>query len=226
MVLLETGFMTFIDIILHIDVYLKTVIETYHLWTYVILFAVIFCETGFVFTPFLPGDSLLFAAGAFAALGSLNIYSVFFIILMAASIGDLVNYTAGKYIGPKIFRKEDSLLFNKKYLVQTEKFYEKHGSKTIIAARFIPIIRTFAPFIAGIGKMKALRFMFYNITGALLWCSFFILGGYFFGNISFVKEHFSWVILGIVVFSFFPVIKGVLKGVLQSRLRNRQNKNQ
>ena len=220
--LLETGFMTFIDIILHLDVYLKAVIETYHLWTYALLFVVIFCETGLIFTPFLPGDSLLFAAGAFAALGSLNIYSVFFIILIAAAMGDLVNYTAGNYIGPKIFKKEDSLLFNKKYLVQTETFYEKHGSKTIIAARFIPIIRTFAPFIAGIGKMKVLRFLFYNVIGALLWCSFFILGGYFFGNISFVKEHFSWVILGIVVLSSLPVIKGVL----QSWLRNRQNKNQ
>jgi len=222
MVLLETILITFIDIILHLDVHLKAVIETYHLWTYAILFFVIFCETGFIFTPFLPGDSLLFAAGAFAAIGSLNLSLVFLIILMAAVLGDLVNYSAGKYIGPRILKKENSLLFNKKYLVHTEQFYQKHGPKTIIAARFMPIVRTFAPFVAGIGKMNFLRFAMYNITGALLWCTIFILGGYFFGNVAFVKEHFSWVIIGIVIVSFIPLVKGILQGWWRNRQKKKQ----
>src|SRR3989344_5679449 len=145
--LIETFFITFIDIILHLDVHLKTVIETYHLWTYAILFIVIFCETGLIFTPFLPGDSLLFTAGAFAALGSLNIWLIFLVILIAAVLGDFINFNVGKYLGPKIFKKEKSILFNKDYLIHTEKFYEKYGPKTIIAARFIPIVRTFAPFV-------------------------------------------------------------------------------
>ncbi|HLC77568.1 MAG TPA: DedA family protein [Candidatus Nanoarchaeia archaeon] len=209
MVFLETFWITFSDIILHLDVHLQAIIDTYHLWTYAILFVVIFCETGLIFTPFLPGDSLLFTAGAFAAIGSLNLSLVFLVIFVAAVIGDLVNYNVGKHLGPKIFKREKSLLFNKEYLVHTEKFYEKYGEKTIIAARFIPIIRTFAPFVAGIGKMKPLTFAFYNIIGALLWCALFILGGYFFGNIPFVKEHFNIVILAIVVISFMPVVKGL-----------------
>jgi membrane-associated protein len=215
--LVETFLTTFLDIILHLDVHLKGVIDTYHLWTYAILFVVIFCETGLIFTPFLPGDSLLFTAGAFAALGSLNISWVFFIILAAAVAGDLVNYCAGKYIGPKIFKKEKSILFNKDYLMHTEKFYEKNGKKTIIAARFIPIIRTFAPFVAGIGKMEAMVFVLYNIAGALLWCSLFILGGYFFGNLPIIKENFNWVILSIVVISFIPVVKEIVHAWLKKK---------
>jgi len=215
--LIETFFITFIDIILHLDVHLKTVIETYHLWTYAILFIVIFCETGLIFTPFLPGDSLLFTAGAFAALGSLNIWLIFLVILIAAVLGDFINFNVGKYLGPKIFKKEKSILFNKDYLIHTEKFYEKYGPKTIIAARFIPIVRTFAPFVAGIGKMNPLTFTLYNIAGALLWCIIFILGGYFFGNIPFVKENFNWVIIGIVVISFLPVIKGLVHGWLKKK---------
>ena len=209
MAFIETFILTFLDIILHLDVHLQAIIDTYHLWTYAILFIVIFCETGLIFTHFLPGDSLLFTAGAFAAIGSLNITLVFLVIFIAAVLGDFVNFNVGKYLGPKIFKKEKSLLFNRDYLLHTEKFYEKHGKKTIIAARFIPIIRTFAPFVAGIGRMNPLTFAFYNIVGAVLWCVLFILGGYFFGNITFVKEHFNIVILVIVVISFMPVVKGL-----------------
>ncbi|MEK6939223.1 MAG: DedA family protein [Nanoarchaeota archaeon] len=220
---LETFFLTFVDIILHLDIHLKTIIETYDLWTYAILFLVIFCETGLIFTPFLPGDSLLFTAGAFAAIGSLNIALVFLIIFIAAVLGDYINFNVGKYIGPKIFKKEKSIFFNKEYLVHTEKFYEKHGKKTIIAARFIPIVRTFAPFVAGIGTMNLLTFAFYNIIGALAWCALFILGGYFFGNIPLVKEHFNWVIIGIIIFSFIPVVKEVLHGFWNSRKREQEH---
>ena len=207
---LDTFLLTFVDIILHLDVHLKTIIETYDLWTYAFLFLVIFCETGLIITPFLPGDSLLFAAGAFAALGSLNIALVFLIILMAAVLGDYINFNVGKYLGPRIFKKEKSIFFNKEYLAHTEKFYEKHGKKTIIAARFIPIIRTFAPFVAGMGKMNEVIFALYNIAGALLWCIILILGGYFFGNIPLIKENFNWVIIGIIIISFLPVVKEIL----------------
>ena len=207
---LETFLLAFTDIILHLDIHLKAIIETYDLWTYAILFLVIFCETGLIFTPFLPGDSLLFAAGAFAAIGSLNLALVFLLIFIAAVLGDFANFNIGRYLGPIIFKKEKSILFNKGYLVHTEQFYEKHGKKTIIAARFIPIIRTFAPFVAGIGRMNPLAFAFYNVVGAVLWCMFFILGGYFFGNIAFVKEHFNWVIIGIVIISFVPVVKEIV----------------
>lgn len=207
--LVGTFIVTFLDIILHLDVHLKTIIETYHLWTYALLFLIVFCETGLIFTPFLPGDSLLFATGAFAAMGSLNIALVFLVIFIAAVLGDAVNFSVGRHLGPKIFKKEKSLLFNKDYLFHTEKFYEKHGKKTIIAARFIPIIRTFAPFVAGIGKMNPVTFAFYNIIGAILWCTLFILGGFFFGNITFVKEHFNVVILAIVIISFLPAVKEI-----------------
>lgn len=219
---LETFIITFVDIILHLDVHLQAIINTYHLWTYAILFIVVFCETGLIFTPFLPGDSLLFTAGAFAAIDSLSLSLIFIIIFLAAVLGDLVNYTVGKHIGPKIFKKEKSLLFNKDYLMHTEQFYEKHGPKTIIAARFIPVIRTFAPFVAGIGKMNILAFAFYNIIGAVLWCALFILGGYFFGNISFVKEHFNWVIIAIIVISFLPVIKGILAHLWKKKNNSNQ----
>src|SRR3989338_6686451 len=208
--IVQTFLTTFIDIILHLDIHLQWVIETYDVWTYAILFVVIFCETGLIVTPFLPGDSLLFAAGAFAALGSLNLSLLFLIIFIAAVLGDFVNYSIGNYVGPKIFKKEKSLLFNKDYLMKTEEFYEKHGPKTIIAARFMPIIRTFAPFVAGIGKMSWLKFVAYNIIGAILWCVVFLLGGYFFGNIEIVKENFTLVIMVIIVLSFVPVVKELL----------------
>jgi membrane-associated protein len=215
--IVQTFLTTFIDIILHLDIHLQWVIETYDVWTYAILFLVIFCETGLIVTPFLPGDSLLFAAGAFAALGSLNLSLLFLIIFVAAVLGDFVNYSLGNYVGPKIFKKEKSLLFNKNYLMKTEAFYEKHGPKTIIAARFMPIIRTFAPFVAGIGKMGWLKFVAYNIIGAVLWCVVFLLGGYFFGNIQIVKENFTLVIMVIIVLSFVPVVKELIMHYWKNR---------
>jgi membrane-associated protein len=215
--IVQTFLTTFIDIILHLDIHLQWVIETYDVWTYAILFLVIFCETGLIVTPFLPGDSLLFAAGAFAALGSLNLSLLFLIIFVAAVLGDFVNYSLGNYVGPKIFKKEKSLLFNKNYLMKTEAFYEKHGPKTIIAARFMPIIRTFAPFVAGIGKMGWLKFVAYNIIGAVLWCVVFLLGGYFFGNIQIVKENFTLVIMVIIVLSFVPVVKELVMHYWKNR---------
>ncbi len=214
---MQTFLTTFIDIILHLDTHLQLVIQTYDTWTYAIIFIVIFCETGLIITPFLPGDSLLFAAGAFAALGSLNLAALFAIIFVAAVLGDFVNYSIGNYIGPKIFKKEKSLLFNKEYLMRTETFYEKHGAKTIIAARFMPIIRTFAPFVAGIAKMNWLKFVAYNIIGAMLWCVVFLFAGYFFGNIQIVKENFTLVIMVIIVLSFIPVVKEVIMGLLKKK---------
>ena len=214
---IHTLITTFIDIILHLDVHLQAVIETYDVWTYALLFVVVFCETGLIFMPFLPGDSLLFAAGAFAALGSLNLSLLFLIIFVAAVLGDFVNYSIGSYIGPKIFKKEKSLFFNKDYLLKTETFYEKHGPKTIIAARFMPIIRTFAPFVAGIGKMNWMKFVFYNIIGALLWCFLFLMAGYWFGNIQLVKDNFTIVIMGIIVISFIPVVKELVSSWLEKR---------
>jgi len=200
----------FIDIILHLDVHLQWVIQTYDAWTYAILFVIIFSETGLIVAPFLPGDSLLFAAGTFAALGALNLPVLFLVIFSAAVIGDFLNYSIGYYVGPKIFKKEKSLLFNKAYLLRAEAFYEKHGSKTIILARFLPIIRTFAPFVAGIGKMNRFKFISYNIIGALLWCIIFILSGYYFGSLPWVKENFTIVIMAIIAVSFIPIVKEVL----------------
>ncbi|MFA6888560.1 MAG: DedA family protein [Candidatus Woesearchaeota archaeon] len=208
---LTTFITTFIDVILHLDVHLQWVIQTYDIWTYAILVVVIFCETGLVVTPFLPGDSLLFAAGTFAAMGSLNLVLLIMLIFIAAVFGDFVNYHIGKYVGKKVFTKEDSWLFNKKYLLKTEKFYEKHGPKTIIFARFIPIIRTFAPFVAGIGNMKYMKFLTYNVIGAAAWVILFTLAGYFFGNLEIVKENFTLVIMAIIVISFIPAIKELIQ---------------
>ena len=195
-----------IDILLHFDKYLDVIIRTYGTWTYVILFLIIFCETGLVVTPFLPGDSLLFAAGAFAALGSLDPGLLVILLSIAAILGDNVNYWIGHFIGPKAFTKEKSRFLNKEYLERTHQFYEKYGGKTIIIARFIPILRTFAPFVAGIGSMTYKRFTLYNITGGIVWIVTFVLAGYFFGNIPFIKKNFEVVILAIILISFLPGI--------------------
>ncbi len=199
-----------LDLFLHLDVHLHELIIQYGTLTYLILFLVIFAETGLVFTPFFPGDSLLFAAGTFAARGSFDVNLLFVIIAAAAIIGDTANYWIGSYIGPKAFQK-DTRFIKKEYLQKTHAFYEKYGGITIIIARFIPIIRTFAPFVAGIGTMKYSRFISYNIIGGLLWTILFIYGGYLFGNIPFVRNNFSLVILAIIFISILPGIIKLLK---------------
>ena len=192
-----------VDFILHLDVHLNSIIQNFGIWTYLILFLIIFLETGIVVTPFLPGDSLLFAAGTFAALGSLNPIALFLILTAAAILGDTVNYWFGHYIGPRAFSGNIRFL-KKEYLDRTHGFYEKHGGKTIILARFIPIIRTFAPFVAGIGAMTYSRFFFFNVIGAVAWVGLFVFGGYYFGNLQFVRDNFTIVILAIIVISVLP----------------------
>jgi membrane-associated protein len=194
----------FIDFFIHLDKYLPIIIQSFGIWAYVIVFIVIFCETGFVVTPILPGDSLLFALGSFAALGALNIELLLILLCIAAIAGDTVNYTIGHFTGPKVFQYEDNRFFKKEYLEKTHQFYEKHGGKTIIIARFMPIIRTFAPFVAGIGAMTYPKFILYNIIGGIAWICTFLLGGYFFGNIPSVKNNFTVVIIAIVVLSVMP----------------------
>ena len=199
-----------IDFILHMDVHLNEIISNYGTWTYGILAAIIFMETGFVVTPFLPGDSLLFAAGTFAALGSLNPFYLFGLLTTAAIVGDTVNYHIGQYIGERAFSGEIKFL-KQEYLEKTQVFYEKHGGKAIILARFVPIIRTFAPFVAGVGTMKYRRFIAYNVIGGIVWVAIFIFMGYYFGNIPFVKKNFELVIFAIIAISFIPPIYEFLK---------------
>ena len=199
-----------IDFVLHLDVHLNEIITNYGVWTYGILFLVIFLETGFVVTPFLPGDSLLFAAGTFAALGALNPLYLFFLLAVAAIIGDTINYAIGAYIGPRAFSGEIKFL-KQEHLERTQEFYEKHGGKTIILARFVPIIRTFAPFVAGVGTMKYRKFVSYNVIGGIIWVAIFISLGYFFGNIPFVKKNFELVIFAIIAISFIPPIMEYFK---------------
>jgi membrane-associated protein len=192
-----------IDLFLHLDKHLQEIILQYGTLTYAILFGVIFAETGFVFTPFLPGDSLLFAAGTFAALGSFNVHLLFLLLSLAAVLGNIANYWVGSYLGHKIVAKNTRFL-NKEYLEKTHKFFEKHGGKTIVITRFMPIIRTFAPFVAGMGAMTYSRFFIFNLLGGILWCAFFIYGGYYFGNLSFVKNNFSLVVVAIIFISVLP----------------------
>ena len=195
-----------IDILLHLDVHLDLVIRNYGFWTYGILFLIIFLETGLVVTPFLPGDSLLFAAGTFAALGSLDVVWIIILLSVSAIAGDTANYWIGHAAGPKVFTKEESRLFNKKHLLRTHQFYEKYGGKTIIIARFVPIVRTFAPFVAGIGSMTYGRFIAYNVVGGVGWVVILVFGGYFFGNIPFIKNNFSLAIAAIIFISILPAI--------------------
>lgn len=196
------------DIFLHLDVHLNGWAGTLGPWLYVVLFAVVFCETGLVVTPFLPGDSLLFAAGALASrAGSpINLWILIPVIFAAAVIGDSVNYEIGKWLGPKVFTRKDSWLLNQNHLHKAHTFYEKYGGKTIILARFIPIIRTFAPFVAGIGKMTYLHFISYNIIGAAMWVLLFVFGGYWFADLPLVQNHFHYVIVAIIVISVLPAV--------------------
>lgn len=193
-----------VEFILHFDKYLNATIEQYGTWTYAILFLIVFCETGLVVTPILPGDSLLFAAGAMAASGSLDPHVLAILLTVAAVLGDAVNYSIGYFLGPKVFSQASGWLLNRKYLERTREFYDRHGGKTIVIARFMPIIRTFAPFVAGIGKMEYWKFALYNVSGGIFWVALFIYGGYLFGNVPLVKENFSLVILGIIFVSILP----------------------
>lgn len=196
------------DVFLHLDMHLNAWAVTMGPWLYVVLFAVVFCETGLVVTPFLPGDSLLFAAGALAAIeGSpINLWLLAPVLFVAAVLGDSVNYEIGKWLGPKVFTRKNSYLLNQDHLHKAHAFYEKYGGKTIILARFIPIIRTFAPFVAGIGKMTYLHFVSYNIIGAFLWVALFVFGGYWFADLPLVQNHFHYIIVGIIVISVLPAV--------------------
>lgn len=201
-----------IDILFHLDAHLNEWIAHWGLWSYLPLFLILFCETGLVVTPFLPGDSLLFAVGAVAATDQLSLPLLGAVLILAAVLGDAVNYAIGYRIGPKVFRSEGGRWLNKKHLLETRDFYEQHGGKTIFLARFVPILRTFAPFVAGVGRMSYRRFAFFNVSGALSWVLVFLLGGYFFGAIPLVKENFELVILMIVFVSLLPLAVRYLAG--------------
>ncbi len=207
----------FIDFFIHLDKHLPGLISNFGIWIYVIVFLVIFCETGLVVTPVLPGDSLLFALGALAALGALHIEALLILLCVAAIAGDSVNYAIGHYLGPKVFHYDESRFFKKKYLIKTHEFYEKHGGKTIIIARFMPFIRTFAPFVAGIGAMSYPKFILYNITGGIAWVGIFLLGGYYFGNIPTVKSNFTLVIVAIIIISVLPGFIAYFRSVAINR---------
>ena len=203
----------FFDIILHLDVHLTLLVQQYGLWIYAILFAIVFAETGFVVTPFLPGDSMLFVAGALAALGQggMDIFTLILVLFIAATTGNMVNYQIGRFIGPKVFHWESSRFFNKAALEKTHAFYEKHGGKTLVISRFMPIFRTFAPFVAGVGAMTYTRFSFFNVIGALSWVASLCLAGYFFGNLPWVKQNLSLVIVAIIIVSMIPLVVGYFR---------------
>ena len=201
----------FVDFFLHLDQHLAEVIQQYGRTTYLLLFLIVFLETGLVVTPILPGDSLLFAAGAFAALGHLRLWPLFFLLCVAAILGDTVNYAIGARIGPKVFSYSKSRFFNPDHLKKTHEFYEKYGGKTIIIARFVPIVRTFAPFVAGVGQMSYRQFIGYNVIGGVLWVSICVFAGYFFGNLPVVKKNFSVVVIVIVLISLLPAVIEYLK---------------
>ena len=206
-----------LDFILHLDKHLFDLCSQYGAWVYAILFVIVFCETGLVVTPFLPGDSLLFAVGSLAAINALDLPTSIVLMILAAVLGDTVNYWIGDYVGPRIFQKENSRLLNKEYLVRTHRFYEKHGGKTIIIARFLPIIRTFAPFVAGIGSMTYRRFLLFNVAGGALWVLLFIPAGYFFGSVPFVKNNFSLVIIALILIPGIPSVVEVIRMQLKKR---------
>jgi membrane-associated protein len=201
----------FIDIILHLDKHLIGLVQQYGTLSYGILFAIIFCETGLVITPFLPGDSLLFAVGALSASGGFNPFLIFATLAAAAILGDSTNYWIGYFIGPKVFASENSLLLNRKHLERTNAFYAKYGGKTVIIARFIPIVRTFAPFVAGIGRMSYPKFLFFSVFGTILWIGLFVTAGYWFGNIPIVKRNFTLVVFAIILISILPAIFEALR---------------
>lgn len=210
-------FVDLFDFILHIDQHLTAFIAQHGLWTYALCFAIVFVETGLVIAPLLPGDSLLFAAGALAAAGGLDVHLLAALLIGAAILGDSLNYACGKVTGPRVFRLERSRLFNVEYLDRTRGFFERHGAKTVVLARFLPILRTFAPFVAGIGAMPYRRFLAYNVLGGMLWVSLFLYGGYFFGNLPAVRSNFSLVIVAIILLSLAPAGLQVLSATLARR---------
>lgn len=206
-----------IEIFLHLDRHLGELTAHYGTFTYAILFLVIFAETGFVFTPFLPGDSLLFAMGTLAALGSLNVYFCFFLVVTAALTGDNINYWVGHFLGEKIITKNSGRFIKKEYLDKTHAYFEKYGGKTIIIARFVPIVRTFTPFTAGIARMNYGKFIIYSVTGAILWSGFLVFVGYFFGNLPFIKKNFSLAILAVIFISLLPAIIEIIRTKYSSK---------
>lgn len=214
---------TLTELFLHLDEYLADVIAQYGVWTYALLFLVVFLETGFVVTPFLPGDSLLFAAGSFSSLGVLNPVVLIVLLSVAAIIGDTVNYWIGNKVGPKAFSGNVRFL-KKEHLDQTHEFYERHGGKTIILARFVPIVRTFAPFVAGVGSMTYPKFLTYNVVGGIVWVTLFVSLGYFFGNLDFVKSNFEAAILAIIFISVLPMVYEFAKAKLASRRKQAEAK--
>ncbi len=207
----------FKDFILHLDKHLGDLVQTYGSWTYAILFAIVFCETGLVVTPFLPGDSLLFTAGALAGINSISFWGLFAALGVAAFLGDTANYWIGRKVGPKVFAREDVRFLNKKHLVKAHQFYEKYGAKTIVIARFIPIIRTFAPFVAGIGQMSYGKFIAYNIIGGVMWVGICLSAGFAFGSHPFVKKNFSLVIFAIILISILPAVIEFLRERAKSK---------
>ncbi len=200
-----------ISVIIHLDQYLDVVIQAHGAWTYSLLFAIIFCETGLVVTPILPGDSLLFVAGTLAARGSLNVWGLAGSLIVAAVGGDAANYWIGRSLGHRFFRNGQARYFKQEYLDRTHAFYERHGAKTIVLARFVPIIRTFAPFVAGLGTMTYRRFAAYNVSGGIAWIALFVFGGYFFGNVAAVKRNFTLVVIAVIVISFIPIVVAFLR---------------
>jgi membrane-associated protein len=207
----------FVDLVLHLDTHLQALTAQYGAWIYAILFAVIFCETGLVVTPFLPGDSLLFVAGTLSASGAPYVHDLFLALAAASFLGDNTNYWIGRYLGPRLFRHEGSRILNPAHLARTQHFYDRYGAKTVFMARFVPIVRTFAPFVAGMGSMRYARFLFFSFSGSIAWTGSLIYAGYYFGNIPAVRENLSLVIVGIVVLSILP---GVVE-FLRSRARNK-----
>jgi membrane-associated protein len=200
-----------LHIFLHLDTALQDVISTYGIWVYAILFAIIFCETGLVVLPFLPGDSLLFVAGAFAATGALSLPLLIVLLLIAAVLGNSVNYAVGAYLGPKVFLWPDSRFFNRAALDRAHQFYEKHGGRTLVITRFMPILRTFTPFVAGVSAMSYARFQWFNVAGALLWIVSLLVAGYLFGNIEFIRKNLTLVIMAIIAVSLLPAVIAWLK---------------
>jgi membrane-associated protein len=196
----------FVDLILHLDQHLRELAQNYGAWVYAVLFVIVFLETGVVVTPFLPGDSLLFVAGALAASGELNVHGLVVLLIAAAIAGDSLNYAIGRYLGPRVFRFDDSRFFKRAYVERTHAFFERHGGKAIILARFVPIVRTYAPFVAGIGAMRYRHFLMFNVAGAVLWVALLAYAGFFFGNLPLVRNNLTVVILGIVVLSIMPAV--------------------